>query len=290
MRTFTSYLRVLLILTVVFILAEYFIDSGDIPAFIKYPEVALFLGLFVVLLIGLEIMIAAMNSITQAISPQKDLAQEKEHEFAWFKKIVDKLMDSTPLEKEAEVIMDHNYDGIQELDNTLPPWWKYGFYASIVFAIIYLVRFEILGADNQYVELEKEVAAATIAIEEYKKTAKDLIDADNVVLLTEASDLKAGEGIYNTLCVACHRMDGGGGIGPNLTDEYWILGGGIKNIFNTISEGGRSGKGMVSWKQSLKPSEIQQVASYVMSLSANNPVDGKDPEGEIWNDDSAAIE
>lgn len=290
MRTFTSYLRVLLILTVVFILAEYFIDSGDIPAFMKYPEVALFLGLFVVLLIGLEIMIAAMNSITQAISPQKDLAQEKEHEFAWFKKIVDKLMDSTPLEKEAEVIMDHNYDGIQELDNTLPPWWKYGFYASIVFAIIYLVRFEILGADNQYVELEKEVAAATIAIEEYKKTAKDLIDADNVVLLTEASDLKAGEGIYNTLCVACHRMDGGGGIGPNLTDEYWILGGGIKNIFNTISEGGRSGKGMVSWKQSLKPSEIQQVASYVMSLSANNPVDGKDPEGEIWNDDSAAIE
>lgn len=290
MRTFTSYLRVLLILTVVFILAEYFIDSGDIPAFIKYPEVALFLGLFMVLLIGLEIMIAAMNSITQAISPQKDLAQEKEHEFAWFKKIVDKLMDSTPLEKEAEVIMDHNYDGIQELDNTLPPWWKYGFYASIVFAIIYLVRFEILGADNQYVELEKEVAAATIAIEEYKKTAKDLIDADNVVLLTEASDLKAGEGIYNTLCVACHRMDGGGGIGPNLTDEYWILGGGIKNIFNTISEGGRSGKGMVSWKQSLKPSEIQQVASYVMSLSANNPVDGKDPEGEIWNDDSAAIE
>lgn len=290
MRTFTSYLRVLLILTVVFILAEYFIDSGDIPAFMKYPEVALFLGLFMVLLIGLEIMIAAMNSITQAISPQKDLAQEKEHEFAWFKKIVDKLMDSTPLEKEAEVIMDHNYDGIQELDNTLPPWWKYGFYASIVFAIIYLVRFEILGADNQYVELEKEVAAATIAIEEYKKTAKDLIDADNVVLLTEASDLKAGEGIYNTLCVACHRIDGGGGIGPNLTDEYWILGGGIKNIFNTISEGGRSGKGMVSWKQSLKPSEIQQVASYVMSLSANNPVDGKDPEGEIWNDDSAAIE
>lgn len=290
MRTFTSYLRVLLILTVVFILAEYFIDSGDIPAFIKYPEVALFLGLFAVLLIGLEIMIAAMNSITQAISPQKDLAQEKEHEFSWFKKIVDKLMDSAPLEKEAEIIMDHNYDGIQELDNTLPPWWKYGFYASIVFAIIYLVRFEILGADNQYVELEKEVAAATIAIEEYKKTAKDLIDADNVVLLTEASDLKAGEGIYNTLCVACHRMDGGGGIGPNLTDEYWILGGGIKNIFNTISEGGRSGKGMVSWKQSLKPSEIQQVASYVMSLSANNPVDGKDPEGEIWNDDSAAIE
>src|SRR5690606_609841 len=290
MRTFTSYLRVLLILTVVFILAEYFIDSGDIPAFIKYPEVALFLGLFAVLLIGLEIMIAAMNSITQAISPQKDLAQEKEHEFSWFKKIVDKLMDSAPLEKEAEIIMDHNYDGIQELDNTLPPWWKYGFYASIIFAIIYMVRFELLGADNQIVELEKEVAAATIAIEEYKKTAKDLIDAETVVQLTEAADLKAGETVFSTMCVACHRNDGGGGIGPNLADEYWILGGGIKNIFNTISEGGRSGKGMVAWKQSLKPSEIQQVASYVMSLSGTNPVDGKAPEGDLWSQDNTALE
>src|SRR5690554_6155188 len=109
-------------------------------------------------------------------------------------------------------------------------------------------------------------------------------------MLTDESDLAAGKEIYMQSCVACHKESGGGGIGPNLTDEYWILGGGIKNIFNTISEGGRSGKGMVSWKQSLKPSEIQQVASYVMSLSANNPVDGKDPEGEIWNDDSAAIE
>src|SRR5690606_25625222 len=250
MRTFTSYLRVIFILTIVFILAEYFIDSGNVPAFIKYPQVSLFLALFAILLIGLEVMIAAMNSLTKALSPEKAL-EEKENEVAWFKNIIDKLTDSTPLEKEEEIVMDHNYDGIQELDNNLPPWWKYGFYASILFAIIYMVRFEILGADNQYVELEKEVVAATLAIEEYKKTAKDLIDAETAVLLTEASDLKAGEGVYNTMCIACHRVDGGGGIGPNLTDEYWILGGGIKNIFNTISEGGRSGKGMVAWKQSL---------------------------------------
>jgi len=289
MRTFTSYLRVIFILTIVFILAEYFIDSGNVPAFIKYPQVSLFLALFAILLIGLEVMIAAMNSLTKALSPEKAL-EEKENEFAWFKNIIDKLTDSAPLEKEEEIVMDHNYDGIQELDNNLPPWWKYGFYASILFAIIYMVRFEILGADNQYVELEKEVVAATLAIEEYKKTAKDLIDAETAVLLTEASDLKAGEGVYNTMCIACHRVDGGGGIGPNLTDEYWILGGGIKNIFNTISEGGRSGKGMVAWKQSLKPSEIQQVASYVISLSGSNPVDGKDPEGDLWSSESEVIE
>lgn len=290
MRTFTSYLRVLFILAIVLALAEFFIDSGDVPAFIKYPQVSLFLGLFAVLLIGLEVMIGAMNSLTNALSAAKGIEKEKENDFAWFKNLMAKLWDSAPLEKEAEIIMDHNYDGIQELDNTLPPWWKYGFYASIVFAIIYMVRFELLGADNQIVELEKEVAAATIAIEEYKKTAKDLIDAETVVQLTEAADLKAGETVFSTMCVACHRNDGGGGIGPNLVDEYWILGGGIKNIFNTISEGGRSGKGMVAWKQSLKPSEIQQVASYVMSLSGTNPVDGKAPEGDLWSQDNTALE
>ena len=282
MRTFTSYLRVLTILAIVFLLAEYVIDSGEIPAFIKYPQVSLFMVLFAILLIGLEIIVAAMNSLTNAITPQKEFETKKNQEFAWFKNIIVKLTATTPLEKETEIIMDHNYDGIQELDNTLPPWWKYGFYASIVFAIVYLVRFEVLGADNQIVELEKEVASAKIAVEQYKKTAKDLIDAESAILLTDAADLKNGENIYNTTCVACHRIDGGGGIGPNLADEYWILGGGIKNIFNTISEGGRSGKGMVSWKQSLKPSEIQQVASYVISLGGSSPVDGKEPEGDLW--------
>ena len=287
MRTITSYLRVIAILAVVGALAEYLIDSGDLPAFIKYPQLSFFLVLFAILLIGLEVIIAAMNSLTNTLAAQKGLEPKKEKEFTWLKNIVAKLMDSAPLEKEDEIIMDHNYDGIQELDNTLPPWWKYGFYASIVFAIIYMVRFEILGADNQIVELEKEIAAANIAIEQYKKTAKDLIDAESVVQLTEAGELKSGEKIFNTSCVACHRMDGGGGIGPNLTDEYWILGGGIKNIFNTISEGGRSGKGMVAWKQSLKPSEIQQVASYIMSLAGTDPIDGKAPEGDLWSENTA---
>ena len=84
--------------------------------------------------------------------------------------------------------------------------------------------------------------------------------------------------------------DGGGGIGPNLTDDYWILGGGIKNVFNTISEGGRAGKGMVAWKTNLKPSEIAQVASYVLSLHGTTPANPKDPEGEIWIDPNAPVD
>ena len=85
--------------------------------------------------------------------------------------------------------------------------------------------------------------------------------------------------------MACHRADAGGQIGPNLTDEYWLLGGGIKNVFHTITEGGRDGKGMVAWKGTLKPSEIQLVASYVLSLKGSNPKEPKEPQGDIWKEE-----
>ena len=81
--------------------------------------------------------------------------------------------------------------------------------------------------------------------------------------------------------------DGGGGIGPNLTDNRWILGGGIKNVFHTISEGGRNGKGMIAWKQSLKPAEMAQVASYVLTLQGTTPANPKEAEGDIWVDENA---
>ena len=85
----------------------------------------------------------------------------------------------------------------------------------------------------------------------------------------------------------CHKADGGGAIGPNLTDANWINGGGIKNLFKTISEGGRPGKGMVAWKESLKPTEIQKVASYVLSLQGTKPAGGKAFEGDVWKEGAA---
>jgi cytochrome c oxidase cbb3-type subunit 3 len=135
-----------------------------------------------------------------------------------------------------------------------------------------------------------EVAAAQAAIEEYRKTAKDLVDVNTVTLLTDASDINAGRVIFETNCVVCHMADGGGGIGPNLADEYWIQGGGIKNVFRTISEGGRDGKGMIAWKQTLKPAEMAQVASYVLSFQGTTPANPKAPEGEIWRDENAPQE
>jgi cytochrome c oxidase cbb3-type subunit 3 len=145
-----------------------------------------------------------------------------------------------------------------------------------------------MGGDNQETELKNEIAQAKIDVAQYMKTAPDLMDEKTVTLLTDPADLAAGKAIYTTNCVACHRPDAGGQIGPNLTDENWILGGGIKNVFHTLVNGGRDGKGMISWKATLKPKEMQKVASYVLSLRGTNPLDQKAPEGEIWVDPNPA--
>ena len=189
------------------------------------------------------------------------------------------------IEEESEIILDHNYDGIKELDNSLPPWWVYMFYATIVFAVVYLVRFEVLDGDNQVTEYEKAVAQAKMEVTKFKATATDLITAENVELLTSESDLKRGKAVFNLNCASCHLADGGGYIGPNLTDEYWILGGGIKNVYSTLVNGGRDGKGMISWKNTLKPADMAKVSSYVLSMQRTTPAKGKAPQGEKWKEE-----
>ena len=204
---------------------------------------------------------------------------------AWYKKILQSWTKAKAIEEEDEIILDHNYDGIKELDNSLPPWWLYLFYATILFGVVYLVRFHVVGDDNQAMEYEKAVAEARAEINKYKSTAKDLITAENVALLTDEKSLKRGKAVFNLNCASCHGMDGGGSIGPNLTDEYWILGGGIKNVFTTISEGGRVGKGMIAWNKTLKADDIAKVASYVVSLQGTTPANPKAPEGEVWEEE-----
>lgn len=288
-----AYVRVLLIFFSVFAAMEFFIDSGDRPAFIKYPMVSVFLFVFLFLLIAIEITVSAVDNVMYQLmtDEQKKLVNQtttvsiKDSE--WFKNIMKFLTKSQPIENEGQLLLDHDYDGIKELDNSLPPWWLYLFYGCIVFSAVYLIRFEIMGGDNQEMELQKEMAQAKIDVENYMKTAPDLMDEEKVTQLTEPADLASGKAIFITNCVACHRADGGGQIGPNLTDEHWVLGGGIKNIFHTLEHGGRDGKGMVSWKGTLKPKEMQLVASYVMSLKGSNPKDPKAPDGEIWVDPAA---
>ena len=135
-------------------------------------------------------------------------------------------------------------------------------------------------------EYEESVAVAKRELAAYKSTSKEaIIDAETVTVLTSESDLKRGKAVYNLNCAACHIGDGGGGIGPNLTDKYWLLGGGLKNVFATISNGGRDGKGMVAWVKTLKPRDIQKVASYIISMQGTTPAKPKPAQGDLYTDE-----
>ena len=290
-----SWIRVPVVFFIIIGLVEYFVDSGDKPAFIEEPIVMLFLLLVLLILIAIEAIVESMNNILyQSLSSEAKAKYDTQKVntpkiVEWIKTTYTKSLGQKPIQEEHEIILDHNYDGIKELDNNLPPWWIYGFYASILFAAIYLVRYHVFNGENQYEELEIEYAQAKEAIENYKKTAKDLVDINTVELLTDASDLSAGKTIFETNCVACHLADGGGSIGPNLTDKNWISGGSIKDIFKTVSEGGRDGKGMIAWKQLLKPAEMAQVSSYVLQFQGTTPAKPKAPEGDIWTDPNTEV-
>jgi cytochrome c oxidase cbb3-type subunit 3 len=288
-----SYIRVPVVFFIIAGLIEYFVDSGDQPAFMEQPIILLFLLLVLLVLIAIEGIVSSLDNILfesldekgkERYLASRTKAPQLEKVNALYSKLVGK---SKPIEEEGEIILDHNYDGIKELDNDLPPWWVYTFYLSILFAVVYMVRYHVFNADDQFAEYETEYAEANRAIEEYKKTAKGLVDFNTVELLTETSDLNAGKKIFETNCVACHKADGGGGIGPNLADPNWILGGGIKNVFKTISEGGRDGKGMVAWKSELKPLEMAQVSSYVLQFQGTTPAEPKAAEGDIWVDEAS---
>ena len=183
--------------------------------------------------------------------------------------------------KEEEVNLDlgHDYDGIRELDNRLPPWWLYGFYGCILFACVYMWRYHVsnsapLSAEEYTISVQK----AELQKVAYLKKAANLVDENTVKRLTGDGDLAAGKKVFETTCFACHGKAGEGGGGPNLTDEYWLHGGGIQDVFKSIKYGWPD-KGMKSWKDDFSPSQIAQIASYVTSLQGTHPANAKAPQG-----------
>lgn len=256
--------------------------------FLENPLPGLVIVTFLSVLVMLAWLMITVFKRVQFLEDEKNGVTEKtsSNNFnVWVKEIIKKWTNAKEIEQEEEIILDHNYDGIKELDNSLPPWWVYMFYATIIFAVVYLVRFEVMDGDNQVTEYNKAVAEAKASLDKYKETATDIVDLSTVTLLTDAKDLSRGKALFNLNCVACHLADGGGSIGPNLTDEYWILGGGIKNVFKTVSEGGRDGKGMVAWKNNLKPVDIAKVSSYILSLQGTTPANPKKAEGDLWKEE-----
>lgn len=193
-----------------------------------------------------------------------------------------RLNDFKPAAQEADLDLGHDYDGIRELDNRLPPWWIYGFYCTILFAGVYLWRYHVSHtAPLPAEEYRIAVHNAELQKAEYLKKAANNVDESSVKLLTSPADLAAGKSVFETTCFACHGKNGEGGVGPNLTDEYWLHGGSISDVFKTIKYG-YPDKGMKSWKDDYSPSQIAQLASYVKSLGGTHPANPKPPQGSLF--------
>lgn len=194
----------------------------------------------------------------------------------WFK-----INDFRPMEEEADIDLGHDYDGIRELDNKMPSWWVYGFYLTIFFAVFYLWRYHAVhAAPLQEEEYTISVDKANKEVAEYLKTKGDNINESNIKILG-AADVAVGANLFKGTCVACHMANGGGGVGPNLTDEYWLNGGDITSVFKTIKYGIRA---MPAWQNNFSSKQLAQLASYVESLRNTKVAGGKAPQGEIFKE------
>lgn len=197
---------------------------------------------------------------------------------------------AVPVEKEQDVMLDHEYDGIRELDNSLPPWWVAMFYITIAFAVVYMTYYHFTGmGPSSREEFEMQMADAEEAVQAYLAGQATTVDENTVVALTDDQSLAFGQTIFETQCATCHQVTGAGDIGPNLTDEYWIHGGSINDVFATIKYGVPE-KGMISWKTQLRPTDMQRVASYILTLQGTDPPNQKAPEGEKYEPAQATAE
>lgn len=257
----------------------------------------LFLTVFALELVVIFFLAFSIRRMYLELMPAKIKSKYEVSKLAeWWNKLDQKLFTkAVSVEKEADILLDHDYDGIKELDNSLPPWWKYGFYITIGIAFIYLLNFHVLGIGlSPTQEYTTEMTQAKLAKDIYEANNKDKVDENNVTM-ADADGIKAGQMLFEANCVACHLKDGGGSVGPNLTDDYWLHKGGLNNIFNTITVG-YPDKGMQSWSSKFSPKEIRFLASYIKTLVGTKPAVPKAQQGEFYVDvvagkasDSAAI-
>ena len=238
------------------------------------------IGLLTINIILMFVVIYLRSLFNQMVGMTKkeaELATEQPVAAETFTKINAILTDAVPIEEEYKILMDHEYDGIQELDNNLPPWWVWGFVACIIFSFVYIINYHVLGvSDLQIKAYEKEMEQAQKDIDAYLSKMAMNVDETNATLMTEKSDLAAGKTIFDNNCTICHKAKGEGDVGPNLTDKNWVYGYDVKDVFLSVKKGRPAG--MPEHASKLNPVQIQQVASYVLSLPEAK---GKEPQGDI---------
>lgn len=261
-----------ILLAVLFVNIDILFAAGDDSAIKIVPKIMLWLTLAIILFVlWLAVVYSEKND-------------NLGYNFKSFIKKVLYLLNPTPsLENEKDIMLDHEYDGIKELDNVVPPWFNFLFYGSILIGLIYMVHYHVVdknwSSDNEY---QTEVQAALLQREILTKSGL-FIDENTVALDNSAGSLQSGKEVFLKNCASCHGNLGEGLVGPNLTDDYWINKGSLKDIFKVIKYGVPS-KGMIAWETQLTPKQMQEVSNFILSLKGTKPLNAKAPEGELFVD------
>lgn len=267
-------------------------DAAAQPALFNDPMLPVYIImafiLITIVLVGIVgiYLIKIINLLT--VQSEKERAEKLGTAYvprpSWWSRFSKTVNASVPLEEEQNIELDHSYDGIKELDNHLPPWWKWLFIGTIVWSVGYLFVYhfsESLPLQEQEYQNELALAEAQAASLAASQPAT-VIDENTMVYSADADILENGKKVFVINCVACHKADGGGNaIGPNLTDPYWVHGGELKDIFATIKNGVVE-KGMPAWGKAMSPKDLRDVTFYVMSLVGTNPPDAKAAQGDLF--------
>jgi cytochrome c oxidase cbb3-type subunit 3 len=289
-----------LLTLVIFFTVPFMAQAQDAePSFFARATEQDFLILFVLglaLVVSILVLMVALYTLTVLrVIVNKERAESgvaagvaaKESEPSFWSRFNKTMTDAVPMEKEETILLDHEYDGIRELDNHLPPWWKWLFYFTIGWGVVYLIVFHVTGTlPLQEEEYQIELAEARAAVEARQVASTESIDESTVEFSDDAGHLANGEKLYERNCSVCHQSDGGGLVGPNFTDKYWIHGGSMQDLFRVVKYGVPE-KGMISWQAQLSPADMRDVSSYILTFQGTTPVNGKEPQGDLYEPDTA---
>lgn len=263
---------------------------ADIRNYLGYGAMMMVMILVIIVMLVLNNTFKALAKVI--LTPAEYAEMEAERKQAKVKKpkaeVVLKLLSLKPLSEEKSILIEHDYDGIQELDNPTPGWFMYLFYTTIIFAVGYLVTyhvFDIAPLQDEEYAIEMKVAAKEKEV--FLAKAANQVDEKTVKLSTDPAILASGVAIFKQSCAPCHGEHAQGMVGPNLTDDYWLHGGKIGEVFKTIKYG-VTAKGMPTWEKQLTPKQIADVANYIKSVRGTSPANAKEPQGDKETEDGNA--
>lgn len=271
--------------------ATNFLNDPMLPLYLVTTLV--FIVLLLVLFVAVYI-IKVLNLVTRKVAEENAVRAGKIYvpEPSIVSRLWEQMNASVPVTEEKSIEMDHDYDGIKELDNHLPPWWKWLFYGTVAWSLVYLIVYHVSGSLPLSIqEYDDQVIAAEEAKQKFLASQPvATIDESTLSYTADAEILEKGKKVFITNnCQSCHRPDGGGNaIGPNLTDAYWLHGGTVKEIFVTVKNGVVE-KGMPAWGKVMSPKDVRDVTFYIMSLQGSNPPNAKASQGTLVEPAAPAV-